>query len=68
MSPSGTPATLPSASLRSNAGAIACHNPGSVASDSAIEMMMTSWIASVGSRNSRNGGAERTAKPKPVNV
>jgi hypothetical protein len=36
---------LPSVSRRSNAGAIARHSPGRVVIDSAVEMMMTSWIA-----------------------
>jgi len=37
-----------------------------VTSDSALEMMMTSWIARDGSTNSRKSGAAKTAKPKPV--
>jgi len=37
-----------------------------VTSDSALEMMMTSWIARDGSTNSRKSGVAKTAKPKPV--
>jgi len=45
MSPSGNPAILPSVNRRSNAGAIARQSPGSAVIDSAVETMITSWIA-----------------------
>ena len=61
--PSGKPARLPSPSRNSSPGAIARHNPGSATNDSAVEMMMTSWIARGGSTNSKkNGAAERQSQ------
>jgi len=66
MRSSGDSTRLPSARRSISAGAIARHNPGSVTSDSAVEMMMTSSIARDGSTNSRKSGAAKTAKPKPV--
>jgi hypothetical protein len=61
--PSGKPARLPSPSRISSPGAIARHNPGSATNDSAVEMMMTSWIARGGSTNSKkNGAAEQQSQ------